>query len=1441
MNQIVKRLLALLLTAALLAGVFPGAFAAEQNGVKPSEAVYVYTEADNTLLEQDVFARIDSLKTDAAMACGGIAHMTEQDYIALVPQVVRAVETSDTYVPGTLRQNGYFLVWETTVGIPCCYDPRMEAELHNTDNDPTPEEAAAVEAEAQALLELADELQGGGPYSPKIGLIQPYWESSSNYADSSFNSYSPHYKTVWQNLANATGGQAIRYSMTNATVDNIADTMEQCGLVIFDSHGTTDYSGSGGDYTSRANCSYLCLTTNAGVTSQDTVPQQGEFGTYYHCMKGSGYAYVSGTCIANHMDTNAPHSLLYMGICLGMATDGMYAGLRAKDVEVVYGYSQSVTFSGELQYIQSILGYVKDGDDFGTALGKAKNELGNWDPAYSNYSEDQARANYVAFPITVSSEDVYPGHGNVDAVQRVHSTWSLFGVNYDVQAVSNNTEWGTVSVNGSIITAHPISTCYAVDYEVISGSATVTQDGNSFWVNAQSDCVVQINFAPKPSFTLSFTASGIPQSSVNALLFDEITLPDQVSVNPEGWDFCGWAVTQIDQTNVKPAFYAPGAAYTVLDNVDFYALFVHTEVDESQYIYELADRLENGGKYVLVDDGSISGSTGYAVGNTIVTSNHYLSPVSVGVSGERCTPSAANLGKVLWTASGSDANGYTFYNEAVGKYMGLDASEYLAPTASGLAWTYTEERFLDNRVDSEGYYYLSYSADTTVRYTTSKSGSIIHLFRQRYAYTATYWTDPIVGEHTHSLTHVEAQAPTCGAAGNSEYWRCTVCGKLFSDADGEQETTLEAVTLPATGLHTPGSWTSNQNGTHSRTCSVCSYAETANCAYDDDVTPPTPADQGYTTHTCTVCGYSYKDTYVPALGYDYTVHFSVPAGLVQPADMVSNTNTGITLPTVAAPEGYAFLGWVTAAYDNVTLQPAEILTGTYVAPSEITLLALFRYRVSDGSIGPVLRPVTEAAELADGDELVIRALGTDFALYQQTSGTSYVKNYAFTEDAEAVAADARNHVTLTAAGNGSWYLGDAANGWLYSVSANNLAVNASNKTAFTMDAVEGGFTFRTASGGRYLACRTDLTTTGANLWRLAGTLATTGTSTLQLYKLTEEEVGTNYYTTVFPEPHVHSPADPVRENEVPPTCTQPGSYDLVVYCTACGAELERQTVPVQATGHNYQGVVTQPTCTEGGYTTYTCANCQDSYTGNETNALGHLGGDPVVENRVEPTEETEGGYDTVVYCVRCRTELSRTHTVLPAVGWSPCNGGEDCPGSVFTDMAPKNHWAHDAIDWAYSKGITSGTNATTFSPNETCTREQVVTFLWNAMGKPEPETTENPFSDVKAKKYYYKAVLWAYENHITSGLTETTFGVGEPCTREQVVTFLWNAMGKPEPETTENPFSDVKAKHYFCKAVLWAYENGVTGGVGGGKFGVGQACTRAQIVTFLYKTLVPQN
>lgn len=231
--------------------------------------------------------------------------------------------------------------------------------------------------------------------------------------------------------------------------------------------------------------------------------------------------------------------------------------------------------------------------------------------------------------------------------------------------------------------------------------------------------------------------------------------------------------------------------------------------------------------------------------------------------------------------------------------------------------------------------------------------------------------------------------------------------------------------------------------------------------------------------------------------------------------------------------------------------------------------------------------------------------------------------------------------------------------------------------------------------------------------------------------------------------------------------------------------------------HEYVPTVISPTCTDQGYTSYTCI-CGDSYVTDYVDALSH--------------DYADGT------CTRC---------------------GESDPDYVkpvenpFSDV-PSGSWYEAPVVWALENGITAGTSANTFSPDDQCLRSQVMTFLWNAANKPEPNSYRNPFTDVPAGAWYEKPVLWAVENGITSGISATEFGANDVCSRYQVVFFLWKAAGSPEPTSTYNPFSDVKSTDFFYNAVLWAVENEITAGISPTEFGTYAPCTRAQVMTFLY-------
>ncbi|MBQ6076352.1 MAG: InlB B-repeat-containing protein [Lachnospiraceae bacterium] len=831
MSKRFTRLLSLLLAVTLILGLTPAAASAagkdQPDGTAP---VHVYTEEENALIDNDVFASITAKTAEIAQPMGGVGKMTEEDYIAMIPEVIEVIENSSTYVPGSLQQNGNFLVWEITVGIPCCYSPRMEAKLHNTENEPTPAEIALAESRAEKLYQDLSEIQGGWPSSAKIGLIQPFWESTSNYADSSFNGYSPSYKAAWEAFCTATGGEGLRYSMSNATVDNIATVMSQCGLVMFDSHGDTDYSGSGGDYTSRANTSYIMLTTTSGITTQDTASQTGQYGTYHHAIKSGSYAYVDGTCIGYHMGNNtAPHSFLYMGICLGMATDGMEGGLRAKGVEAVWGYSQSVSFYGDEKYVKTLMGYLKDGDTLTAAAGKVKAQYGDWDPAYSNYSYSQCVANHVAFPIVASSEDPYPGHGNVDVVQTVYSTWTLYE-QFEVNAISNNEEWGTVSANYNVITATPAEGYYTAGAEVISGTATVTQNGNVFIVSAESDCTIKINFAPREKFYVHFMVSGAELTTEMVYEGDSLTMPE-ATTDKEGWTFLGWAESEHSVTTDRPSFYSRGARFTPQGDKTFYALFIHREGGSTERVYELVT--------AIPDDWA---------GNYVITWNHDDSLYAMkGLNGNTYYQAASTGGAVALANTGMTRLDDQLRDVDDAYVFAVESFEGKFTIRNMGTGTYLANR--DNIL-------YSYSLDPdTCAWTFNLSGGIKIMARNQAGSQYTYLGFSSANKYFKMGSN---------ATSAIRFWKEAfdgICYYTTAPYDW-QETPHD---------HTYGDWTSNNNGTHSRSCTSCGDRQTENCSYEDVVTPPTATEGGYTTHTCTVCGYSFTDTYTDPLGY--TIEF----------------------------------------------------------------------------------------------------------------------------------------------------------------------------------------------------------------------------------------------------------------------------------------------------------------------------------------------------------------------------------------------------------------------------------------------------------------------------------------------------------------------------------------------------------------------------------------
>ena len=204
-----------------------------------------------------------------------------------------------------------------------------------------------------------------------------------------------------------------------------------------------------------------------------------------------------------------------------------------------------------------------------------------------------------------------------------------------------------------------------------------------------------------------------------------------------------------------------------------------------------------------------------------------------------------------------------------------------------------------------------------------------------------------------------------------------------------------------------------------------------------------------------------------------------------------------------------------------------------------------------------------------------------------------------------------------------------------------------------------------------------------------------------------------------------------------------------------------------------------------------------------------------------------------------RSYGSGDRTAVMEYEYAPIPTPAPAPTNPFTDVAESAYY-YEPVLWAvnHDPQITKGMSETTFSPEAECTRGQIVTFLWRAMGEPEPTSTVNDFVDVKPDDYFCKAVLWAAEKGITNGVDATHFGPNKSCTRAQAVTFLWRAENKPAAKTQQSDFTDVQnASAYYYTPVLWAVENGITNGTSATTFSPDATCKRGQIVTFLYRDL----
>lgn len=282
--------------------------------------------------------------------------------------------------------------------------------------------------------------------------------------------------------------------------------------------------------------------------------------------------------------------------------------------------------------------------------------------------------------------------------------------------------------------------------------------------------------------------------------------------------------------------------------------------------------------------------------------------------------------------------------------------------------------------------------------------------------------------------------------------------------------------------------------------------------------------------------------------------------------------------------------------------------------------------------------------------------------------------------------------------------------------------------------------------------------------------------------------------------------------------------------------------PVQAdkNGVHYFGFFTGSNAYKPGR--YKVARLTYTYTGSAARTVTLASSKIVTVN--EDNKTTEGDTSSQPFTVTITRAGTTTDGGTGGAGGGGIGGGgggtvTPAPGGAtqnpFVDVKQGDYY-YDAVQWAVGKKITSGTSATTFTPDGICTRAQTVTFLWRSQGSPKAAGAENPFTDVSKDAYYYDAVLWAVEQGITNGTSATTFSPDATVTRGQTAAFLWRVAKQPQVDQTANPFADVTQDAYYYNAVLWAVAKEITNGTSSTTFSPDQGCTRAQIVTFLWRT-----
>lgn len=564
--------------------------------------------------------------------------------------------------------------------------------------------------------------------------------------------------------------------------------------------------------------------------------------------------------------------------------------------------------------------------------------------------------------------------------------------------------------------------------------------------------------------------------------------------------------------------------------------------------------------------------------------------------------------------------------------------------------------------------------------------------------------------HT-GLEHFPSKAATCTEEGNIEYWRCSGCGNCYSDAAGTVKTTSAKVSTSKNDHDYY--WVADEvAGVHYQKCRVCG------------TTTGTSSHRGGTASCkaqakCAKCGASYGEL-DPNTHVNFELRNEVKA---------TETTQGYTGDKYCKDCG-AFIekGSYYSAQCAGGCKDIELVKGTPKTCTEDGTIDYYRCK----KCGNMYKD-ERASILITKDDLVDKCTGHDLH-----PGTDLVGSIS------------QDNLKLLAKTIGL---------------STPQIVQMIRDGTFDLDHIIGMIKIKDidhCSDDTYhwLGCQR----CGKTLEDLRDELNSAG------FKINEK-----WYELSRKTAHTGGTA----------TCT------VKAVCDECGDAYG------ELGAHRYDAVVTAPTCTQNGYTKHTCSSCKDSYTDNETVKTGHI-----IKYGV---------------CEKCNMRFSNPFYDVNGTDW------------FYSAVM----WAY-----YNTPQVTNGKDESHFAPKASCTRAQVVTFLWRAAGRPAPSGSVQQFSDVpktNSYAYCYDAILWAVENGITKGTDATHFSPNATVTRAQFVTFLWRYAGEPAPKNMSCGFNDVDANAFYYKAVLWAVENGVTTGKTATQFAPGATCTRCEVAAFMFR------